>query len=153
MTTGNCFADHDTVHAGITVDRGAALQLTNSTVDGGIVANNALDFDLNNSVINGGVSIAGPGSGIDNPTLCDLDIHGGVTLTNVTNYGAGGVGIGGDNIGIPCSGNRIDGSVTINNSAVADLFNTTINGSLLCINGGVVSNHAGDSITGSNSCF
>jgi hypothetical protein len=165
------------VDGGLTIDTGAHLQLTNATVsggirvqpggeldlqsvagapipgssriNGGIVLNNAFDFDLRDSTINGGVNIDGAGNG-GLPSLCNLDIHGGVTVTNATSN-SGGVGIGAASG--PCSGNNIDGSVTIDHSVAFAVSNTSINGSLICINGGVVTNHTGDTITGSNSCF
>ena len=183
VTAGTCILNLVTVHGGLTVDGGAHLQLTNSTVDGGInvqpngeldlqattngagqpipgsstvnggiVVNTPFDLDLRDSKINGGVSIAGPKTVGGSLSLCNLEIRGGVTLTNVTT--SPGVDIGAVILGIiPCSGSTIDGSVTIDHSVAFAVSNTTISGSLRCINGGVVTNHTGDNITGSNSCF
>jgi hypothetical protein len=164
------------VNGGLTVDGGAHLQLSNatvnggincslavswisnttngagqpipgsSTINGGIVVNNPFDVDLRGSVINGGVSIAGPGTesgGIY--SVCNADIHGGLTVTNVS---VAAIGIGATPLA-PCSGNTIDGSVTIDHSLVVALVDNTIKGSLVCINGGVVSSNSGNSITGS----
>ena len=183
VTPGTCILDHVTVHGGLVIDTNAHLQLTNSTVDGGIsvqpggeldlqattngagqpipgsstinggiVVNTPFDLDLRDSKINGGVSIAGPKTVAGSLSLCNLEISGGVTLTNVTT--SPGVDIGAAIFGIiPCSGSTIDGSVTIDHSVAFAVSNTTISGSLRCINGGVVTNHTGDNITGSNSCF
>jgi hypothetical protein len=175
---GTCILDHVTVQGGLTVDGGAHLQLSNatingginvqpggkldlqgggklvlgsSTINGGIVFNNASDFHLRNSVVNGGVSIAGPGNGGFSPTVCDLTIRGGVTATNANQYF--GFDIGATLFGLSCSGNKIDGSVTVDNSVVGFLFNNVINGSLVCINRGVVSSNGGNTIAGSNTCF
>jgi hypothetical protein len=179
VTTGFCFVDHVTVNLGITVHGGGVLQLTNSTVNGGnfvqpksgcqanptsgfpllgsslinggIVLTNGDSAVLTNSRINGGVSITSPGGRFTGfgPILCGLDIHGGVTTTNANRFG---IFIGLSPLG-SCPKNSIDGSVTIDNSIVESLENATIKGSLVCINGGVVRSHTGDTITGSNSCF
>ncbi len=154
-----------TVNGGINVQPGGELDIqatangpaqpvpSSSEVNGGIVLNNAFDIDLRSSKINGGVSIGGPGNGGAQPTLCNLDIHGGVTVTNATSYAAGIDIVGPPKFGGTCLGSTIDGSVTIDHSVAFAVSNSTINGSLLCTNGGVVSNHTGDSITGSNTCF
>ncbi|MGH9830878.1 MAG: hypothetical protein ACREDR_47335 [Blastocatellia bacterium] len=170
-----------TVNGGLTVDGGAHLRLTNSTVDGGInvqpggeldvqattngagqpipgsstinggiVANNPFDIDLRSSVIHGGVSIAGPGTISAVYSVCNVDIRGGLTVTNL-NGSPADIGSGSTPLSA-CAGNNIDGSVTIDRSLVVALVGNTINGSLVCINRGVVSSNSGNSITGPNTC-
>jgi hypothetical protein len=123
-----------------------------SLINGGIVLTNA-DGVLTNSRINGGVSITSPVGGRlgFGPILCGLDIHGGVTMTNANQIGIF-IGFNPELVS-SCPKNPIDGSVTIDNSIVSALDNATIKGSLVCLNGGVVLEHTGDTIKGSNSCF
>jgi hypothetical protein len=166
--TAGCILDQVTVDGGLTVRAGAHLQLSNSTVNGGInvdphgklelqastisggiVLNNADDIRLHNSVINGGVLIAGPGNVNFRPTLCNMNINGGITVTNANIYKGIDIGV---SSGGSCSGSNITGHLAIDKSVVSGLFNANIKGSLRCINGGMVKSNSGNTITGSNTC-
>jgi hypothetical protein len=178
--TGSCFGDNVTVTGGVLVDPSASLLLTNSTVYGGNRVNQgSLEFPLPNSAqsgrneINGGIVIYNPPAAF---TLSSTDISGQLSISGGgCSSSSGGVGCGkltalcslnitgslilsnsnlGPTIGTNstfCPGNKINGSVIIDNSRAA-LFNNTIKGGLFCINGGVIIVKANNNIFGKITC-
>jgi hypothetical protein len=195
--------DHSTVNGGITVKPAGELDVnattpevgaptgTTATINGGIRIDGGTvggaDVDIWTARINGGLDLTGnfplgfPSPGIHNrPIICGNTIHGSVRFHDVNTYGS--LWFGDPEavfFGFPCTGNTVDGSLTISNSkstvarqeyesntikgsvsisnSTLELNGNTIGGSLSCSNGTVIlAGEAGDpvgnTVGGSNTC-
>jgi hypothetical protein len=168
---GGCILSDVTVKGGIIVNAGAVLELGGTTVNGGVVVmpgaeldsiepstiNGGLfvdspkDLNLRGGRVNGGVSISGGSPPLILPTICGVNIMGGV------NAGNGAVVEMGSDFSFQCAGNIIRGTVIVQGASVPNFNNNTVSGSLICVDGGTVYHDLSvpdsNKIRGSNTCY
>jgi hypothetical protein len=204
LVTGNnyCLLDHVTVNGGVTVVSGSDVDLENSTVNGGVRVrpggeievgvslfagvrspstvrggirlNQPVDWDIETAHVYGGVRITGGVKVF--PSFCGNAVYGGMSVrgvsADITWIGDPGENLGGE---LTCQGNRIHGSLSVDNSSslvvegnrvtgsvflkasTLELNGNRIGGSLFCRPGttilpGESPDPSGNTVGGANTC-
>jgi hypothetical protein len=159
LVTGDnyCLLDHVTVHGGVTVVAGSDVDLENSTVNGGvrirpggeievgvslfagvrspstvrggIRMKRPVDWDIETAHVYGGVRITGGVKVF--PSFCGNTVYGGMSVRDVsaaiTQIGDPGEILAGE---LTCLGNRIHGSLSVENSSTLEVEGNRVTGSV-----------------------